>query len=74
MLFGDPDYYLGYDSEAARAALGSGDRVHAVDTIMADAGALTLVNAPNVVLYAPGVHGLNPNVVTDSLPLKEVER
>lgn len=74
VLFGDPDYYLGYDSEAARAALGSGDRVRAVDTIMADAGALTLVNAPNVVLYAPGVHGLNPNVVTDSLPLKEVER
>ena len=41
---------------------------------MADAGALTLANAPNVVLYAPGVRGLNPNVVTDALELRKVEK
>lgn len=74
MLFGNPDYYLGYDSAAVRAALAAGDREAAVQTIMADAGALTLANAPNVVLYAPGVHGLNPNVVTDALELAKIEK
>lgn len=74
MLFGNPDYYLGYDSAAVRAALADGDREAAVRTIMADAGALTLANAPNVVLYAPGVGGLNPNVVTDALELRRVEK
>lgn len=74
MLFGNPDYYLGYDSDAVRAALADGDREAAVRTIMADAGALTLANAPNVVLYAPGVGGLNPNVVTDALELRRVEK
>lgn len=74
MLFGNPDYYLGYDSAAVRAALADGDREAAVRTIMADAGALTLANAPNVVLYAPGVGGLNPNVVTDALELRRVKK
>ena len=41
----------------------------AIDQIMDDAAALTLVNAPNIVLFAPGVHGLDPNVVTDGLAL-----
>lgn len=73
-MFGNPDYYFGYDSAHARELMAQGDLQAAVDTIMADAGALTLVNAPNIVLYAPGVHGLDPNVVTDSLPLNEVRR
>ena len=74
MLFGDPDYYLGYDSVIVREQIAAGDITGAVDQIMADAGALTLVNAPNIVLYAPGVRGLDPNVVTDSLRLSEVEK
>lgn len=74
MLFGDPAYYLGYDSATVREQIAAGDITGAVDQIMADAGALTLVNAPNIVLYAPGVRGLDPNVVTDSLRLSEVEK
>lgn len=73
MLFGNPDYYLGYDSPAAREDIAAGDLAGAVDTIMADAAALTLVNAPNIVLFAPGVSGLNANVVTDSLRLTDIE-
>ena len=74
MLFGDPAYYLGYDSATVREQIAAGDITGAVNQIMADAGALTLVNAPNIVLYAPGVRGLDPNVVTDSLRLSEVEK
>ena len=74
MLFGNPDYYLGYDSPAAREEIAAGDMAGAVDTIMGDAAALTLVNAPNIVLFAPGVGGLDPNVVTDSLRLSEVTK
>lgn len=40
---------------------------------MDDAGALTLVNAPNIVLTRPGISGVDPNVVTDSLPLANIE-
>ena len=74
MLFADPDYYLGYDNAAVREQIAAGDMAGAIDQIMDDAAALTLVNAPNIVLYAPGVTGLNPNVVTDSLRLNEVEK
>ncbi|MCT2153950.1 ABC transporter substrate-binding protein [Corynebacterium sanguinis] len=81
MLFGNPDYYLGYDSAQAReliAAAEVGDQAvnmeAAVDVIMADAGALTLLNAPNIVLLAPGVSGVDPNVVTDGLALAEVQK
>lgn len=72
MLFGTPDYYLGYDNARAREQIAAGDMAGAVEQIMADAAALTLVNAPNIVLFAPGVSGLDPNVVTDSLRLNEV--
>ncbi|WJY98096.1 ABC transporter substrate-binding protein [Corynebacterium fournieri] len=74
MLFGTPDYYLGYDNAEVRAQIAAGDIGGAVDQIMADAAALTLVNAPNIVLFAPGVGGLDPNVVTDSLRVSEVEK
>ncbi len=81
LLFGNPDYYLGYDSPRAREHLAAAEvgaqeenMRAAVDTIMADAAALTLVNAPNIVLVAPGVGGVNPNVVTDSLPLARITK
>ena len=74
MLFGTPDYYLGYDNAEVREQISAGDIGGAVDQIMADAAALTLVNAPNIVLFAPGVSGLDPNVVTDSLRVSEVEK
>ncbi|SDL87722.1 peptide/nickel transport system substrate-binding protein [Corynebacterium mycetoides] len=81
MLFGNPDYYIGYDSAETQAlitAAEAGEQEEnmeaAVDQIMADAASLTLVNAPNIVLLAPGVSGVNPNVVTDGLPLAEVEK
>ncbi|WP_115686049.1 ABC transporter substrate-binding protein [Corynebacterium senegalense] len=81
MLFGNPDYYLGYDSQRARELLAAaevgdqeGNMRAAVDQIMADAAALTLVNAPNIVLLGPGVGGVDPNVVTDSLPLAGVTK
>lgn len=74
-LFANPNYYLGYDSARARELIQAGDvdsmRL-AVDQIMGDAAALTLVNAPNIVLMRPGVSGVNPNVVTDSLPLNTI--
>lgn len=83
-LFGTPEYYLGYDSEAVRenfARADSGDDAEqvagmraAVDAIMADAGALTLANAPNIVVTAPGVSGVDPNVITDGLDLAGVRK
>lgn len=79
-----PEYYVGYDSEVvrddfARADAGTPDQqiefMHdAVDSIMADAGSLTLANLPNIVVTAPGVKGVDPNVVTDGLSLAEVTR
>lgn len=79
-----PDYYLGYDSQAvqedfARADAGTPEEQtrfmqDAVDTIMADAGALTLANLPNIVITAPGVEGVDPNVVTDGLDLAGVTK
>ena len=83
-LFGNPEYYLGYDSEKVRedfALADAGDQQEqvagmqaAVNTIMADVGALTLVNAPNIVVTAPGVTGVDPNVVTDGLGLAGVKK
>ncbi|WP_291314125.1 ABC transporter substrate-binding protein [Corynebacterium sp. UBA2622] len=81
MLFGNPKYYLGYDSPRTRELLAAAEvgaqeenMRAAVDQIMEDAAALTLVNAPNIVLLAPGVSGVDPNVVTDSLPLAAVTK
>ncbi|MBG6122104.1 ABC transporter substrate-binding protein [Corynebacterium aquatimens] len=83
-LFGNPEYYLGYDSAAVRddfAAADVSDQAGqissmqaAIDAIMADAGAVTLANSPNIVLTAPGVTGVNPNVITDGLDLSGVAR
>ena len=72
-LFGNPEYYLGYDSAATRDLLAAERFGEAVDQIMADAAALTLANAPNIVLTRPGIRGVDPNVVTDALPLHTIE-
>lgn len=81
-LFGDPDYYLNYDSPRTRELLAQADSApekdypklmaQAVDQIMADAGALTLMNMPNIVLTRAGVRGLHPNQVTDALILRDL--
>lgn len=83
-LFGNPEYYLRYDSPEVRRELALADEgdtatqvAHmeaAVDQIMADAGALTLANSPNIVLTAPGVTGIDADVITDALPLAGVQR
>lgn len=79
-----PDYYLGFDSQGvqddfARADAGTPEEQtdfmrKAVDSIMGDAGALTLANLPNIVVTAPGVEGVDPNVVTDGLDLAGVSK
>ncbi|WP_087117694.1 ABC transporter substrate-binding protein [Corynebacterium urinipleomorphum] len=79
-----PDYYLGFDSQTVRDDFASADAGtpeeqtefmrKAVDSIMGDAGALTLANLPNIVVTAPGVEGVDPNVVTDGLDLAGVTK
>ena len=82
-LFGNPDYYLGYDSATTREALSradSGDAAGqvtameaAVNQIMDDAAADTLFNFPNIVIARPEVTGIDPNVVTERLPLAAID-
>ncbi|EEI78975.1 hypothetical protein HMPREF0308_0780, partial [Corynebacterium striatum ATCC 6940] len=43
------------------------------DQIMADAGALTLMNMPNIVLYRDGIEGLDPNQITDAIELRNLK-
>ncbi|AWB84489.1 ABC transporter substrate-binding protein [Corynebacterium liangguodongii] len=81
LMFGNPDYYFGYDSPTARSRIAAAEvgeqaenMAAAVDVIMADAAALTLLNAPNIVLTAPGVSGVDPNVVTDGLELASIRK
>lgn len=84
VLFGDPDYYLGFDSAEVREQLRLADTralsdqadhmQAAVHEIMSQAGANTLLNVPNIVLSAPGVSGVEPDVVTDALPLAGLSR
>lgn len=79
-----PEYYLGFDSPEVRDAFARADagtpEEHieymnkAVDTIMSEAGAVTLANLPNIVVTAPGVEGVDPNVVTDGLDLSGVTK
>ena len=38
------------------------------------AAALTLVNSPNIVLTAPGVTGVDADILTDSLPLAPINK
>lgn len=82
-LFGDPDYYLGYDNERARELLAQADSAipedypelmgEAVDQIMDDAAAVTLMNMPNVVLTRPGISGISADMVTDAIELRDLK-
>ncbi|MDY3126583.1 MAG: ABC transporter substrate-binding protein [Corynebacterium sp.] len=82
-LFGNPHYYLRYDSPRTRQLLAAADAAAteeeftatmsaAVDDIMANAGALTLMNMPNIVVTRPGVVGLEPTMVTDAIALRGI--
>ena len=84
VLFGNPDYYLNYDSEATRELLAAADtadspeRYHAlmleaISTIMDDAAALTLMNMPNIVISDPGISGLQVNAITDAMVLRNLK-
>lgn len=83
-LFGSPDYYLSYDSPEVRDLFARADSApdedtetelmgKAVNQIMADAGALTVMNMPNIVLTRPGVTGVHPDQVTDAIVLRDIE-
>ncbi len=84
-LFGTPEGYLRFDSQTVRDDLAAADSAgspeeqtaameSAVAHIMDEAGALTLVNFPNIVLTAPGVTGVQPTAVTDTIDLRTIER
>ncbi|WKD58875.1 ABC transporter substrate-binding protein [Corynebacterium caspium] len=79
-IFGNPNYYIGYDSPRVQELLKAADTAAtseestelmkaAVRQIMLDAPALTIMNISNLVVADPRVQGINPNIVTDSLPL-----
>ncbi len=83
-LFGNPEYYLGYDNQRVRDLLAEADAAtseaettklmqQAVDQIMADAGAYTLANMPNIVLARPGVEGVRPNQVSDAIDFTDLK-
>lgn len=83
-MFGNPDYYLGYDNARTRELFSQADQAttpeefnrimsQAVDQIMDDAGALTVLNMPNIVLTAPGISGVDANQVTDGIALKNIK-
>lgn len=79
-----PEYYLGFDSDAVRKDFANADAgtpeenveymKDAVDSIMEEAGAVTLANLPNIVVTAPGVEGVDPTVVTDGIDLSGVTK
>ena len=79
-----PEYYLGFDSDAVRRDFANADAgtpeenveymKDAVDSIMEEAGAVTLANLPNIVVTAPGVEGVDPTVVTDGIDLSGVTK
>lgn len=85
-LFGNPDYYLGFDSPRTRALIdaaeASGDdpeegtrlMTQAVDSLMEEAAADTLMNFPNIVVSHPGIGGIDPTTVVDSLPLSHLSK
>ncbi|RNE49608.1 ABC transporter substrate-binding protein [Corynebacterium alimapuense] len=81
-LFGDPDYYLGFDNTEVQEQLLAADTqldetshmISAVETIMAQTGALTVFNQPNIVITAPGITGIEPTVVTDALALAGIDK
>ncbi|KQB86899.1 ABC transporter substrate-binding protein [Corynebacterium lowii] len=83
-LFGNPDYYLGYDSPRTRELLAAADAAapeettelmkQAVDSLMEEAAADTLMNFPSIVVSHPGIGGIDPTAVVDSLPLSRIAK
>ena len=81
-MFGNPDYYLGFDDPQVRklfdGASTSADptveMADAIELIMESAGALTIANLPNIVLSDPSISGITPTMVTDSTKLSTLER
>ncbi|MBC3185100.1 ABC transporter substrate-binding protein [Corynebacterium sp. zg-331] len=84
-LFGNPDYYLGFDSPRTRHLLDAAETSNdparstalmrqAVDRIMEEAAADTLVNLPSIVVSHPGITGIDPTAVVDSLPLSRIAK
>lgn len=83
-LFGNPDYYLGYDDALTQELLAQADSIaadeyvptmyQAVDRIMDQAAANTLYNLPNVVIYHQGVEGIPVNFVVDGLALSNITK
>ncbi|KQB85084.1 ABC transporter substrate-binding protein [Corynebacterium oculi] len=85
-LFGNPDYYLGFDSPHTRELLRAAETggtdpeestrlmAQAVDALMEEAAADTLMNFPNIVVSHPAISGIDPTVVVDSLPLSRLSK
>ncbi|APT85218.1 peptide ABC transporter substrate-binding protein [Corynebacterium aquilae DSM 44791] len=80
-MFGNPEYYIGYDNPKVQQLLkqaGESDEVGnmkaAVDQIMEDAAADTLFNLPNIVVTDPGITGVDANSVVQELKLATMEK
>lgn len=79
-MFGNPDYYLGYDNARVRELFAAASRSEdpaaemtaAIAQIMDDAGALTVANLPNIVLSDPAISGIQPTMVTDAINLSSL--
>lgn len=79
-MFGNPDYYLGYDNARVRELFDAAGRSEdpaaemsaAIAQIMDDAGALTIANLPNIVLSDPAISGIQPTMVTDAINLSSL--
>lgn len=83
-IFGNPNYYLGYDNERVREYFALADQsdyptmienMHkAIDLIMDDAPADNLFNFPNIVVSAPGVTGISASSPTSTLVVSSIHR
>jgi peptide/nickel transport system substrate-binding protein len=81
-VYGDPGYYVGYDSAkiadaAARADAGTPEQYvtgmrQVVRTIVADAPGQVLYLMPNLVVAAAGLEGIPANAVTESMDLTDL--
>lgn len=83
-LFGNPDYYLGFDDEQVQQLLAQADSApaeqytplmrEAVARIMDQAAADTVFNLPNIVVARTGIDNIPVNSVSDGLALAPVSK
>lgn len=83
-IFGNPDYYVGYDSQRVRdlftqadtGPASEEDRVmrQAVEQILDDAAADNLFNFPNIVVRRSSITGIAPTSATGALELASIAR